>query len=68
MAIALQNDSDRDSRSDDKDEDDRSSGFDGDNSDENASEESCVVAVDEKLPMSPNQAAAVIQGSAVQLH
>lgn len=59
--------SDSDSRSDDDDGDDdddrlewSSNGFDGDSS--LASEASSQVAVDDGLPMSPDQAAAVIQG------
>lgn len=56
--------SNSDSRSDEDDDDDRSewssNGFDGDSS--FASEASSQVEVDAGLPMSPGQAAAVIQG------
>lgn len=53
--------SDSDSRSDDDDDDDgRSDDFDGDSS--LASEASSQVVADAGLPMSPGQAAAVIQG------
>lgn len=58
--------SDSDSRSDDDDDDDRSewssNDLDGDSS--LASEASSQVVADAGLPMSPGQAAAVIQGCA----
>lgn len=58
MAIAPEDESDTDSLFE---EGDLSTNFDGDSSYENASEVSSQVAVDEELPMSPDQAAAVIQ-------
>lgn len=62
MVLAARRDSEPDSRSDDE----RSSaGFNDDSSDENASEGSSQIAVDEKIPMSPGQAAAIIQGYVV---
>ena len=56
-----QSESESRSRSDD-DTWDSSTAFDGTSSYENASEESSQIAVDEKIPMSPGQAAAIIQG------
>ena len=57
-----QSESESRSRSDD-DTWESSTAFDGTGSSyENASEESSQIAVDEKIPMSPGQAAAIIQG------
>lgn len=57
MADRLENDSDESSLLDGS-----TTEFDGDSSYESASEVSSQVAVDAGLPMSPDQAAAIIQG------
>lgn len=63
MVIEARNDSETDSQSDvDRLSEWSSTGLDGEGSHDNASEESSQVAADEGLPMSPGQAAAVIQG------
>lgn len=63
---AAPNGSNRDpvSRSDDDNsmESESSTGFDGDSSYEHSSVESSQVGVDAEIPMSPDQAAAIIQG------